>query len=74
MGSTCSVDQNLTASVLQGEIVVKGLPCPVDPGVLTVTEAITVPLNAPPGAFAGTLSAVDQDGEELICVKATFTL
>ena len=57
-----------------GDITYNGLSCPAAVGDVNLEMEVNVKPYAPSGMYTAHISAKDQDGENLLCVKVTFAL
>ena len=57
-----------------GDITYNGLSCPAAVGDVNLEMEVNVKPYAPSGFYTAHISAKDQDGENLLCVKVTFAL
>ena len=56
------------------DITYNGLSCPAAVGDVNLEMEVNVKPYAPSGMYTAHISAKDQDGENLLCVKVTFAL
>jgi hypothetical protein len=57
-----------------GTITVHGLDCPTKAGNISLSEIINIPTIAPLGTYDAKVSAIDQNGEELLCLAAVIKI
>ncbi|KAK7750386.1 Phosphatidylglycerol/phosphatidylinositol transfer protein [Diatrype stigma] len=49
------------------------LECPIEKGILSITKAVEIPKEVPPGTYNVHAEVVNADGKPITCLQATVT-
>jgi len=56
------------------DLIAKFMTCPLEEGPINIKVQATIPSEAPPGPYTGSVHVYDQNDSEVICVDLKFTM